>query len=213
MCGLYCYLRKDYQALDQILKNTNSPQISLLLETRKFIAEFTLKKSALKKLEKEIDFGILSEDIWKGETYFILGMGWCEVEEYEISKKFYQMAYSFFWKTGLKRKAIKCLFNIIVSESRIKENKKLIVDYGIVAKKALEINDAALAGICYHNISQRFRDMGAIESSLKYANKAIEHLELEAETTAGIGKRGIARAGTRGLQAFACRSCYPRTPV
>ncbi|MBK27125.1 MAG: hypothetical protein CME70_24190 [Halobacteriovorax sp.] len=129
-------------------------------------------------LNKEFQTEELSvNEDFMGEAHFLMGLNFVYHSEHLFAKKHFQKAYQFLWRSGAKKKAIKSLLNVVVSESRENNHKKLIVDYEFITKKALSIGDNISAGISQLNISREFQMLGAFELAFKTCNRAINLLE------------------------------------
>lgn len=177
---LICYLRGEKEELSLFIENSQSlpPFFCLLVQIRLGILIGSNESTTLSEFSKFLEEKNLSEDYtnWKGEIAFVLGLAYLENKAYEPAKIFFQMAYRFLNDLGAKKKSVKSLLNVVVSESRLHNYKKLIIDYEFVAKKSLQAGDPIVAGICFLNISREFQLIGSLNLALKYVNKSIEHL-------------------------------------
>lgn len=176
---LVLYLKGDNVGLRHCLAQAPNELLRLLGRIRLQIMNFAIHPPDLRLLEAWGDRHGFENNLWEGETMFLLGLAWCEAGEYERSKKFYMNAHRLFWREGVKKKALKALLNSVVAESRLNKEKKLIVDYFFVAQKAMETGDSIVAGICHLNIAQEYRKMGALESALRSINKAIDFMQAD----------------------------------
>lgn len=183
---LKSYLRGEIETLNELCKIQT---ISLfpkfyqkLVQIRLDLLNFQLYNFPLPQIDEKSREDFLSSsffysnDHWVGEFYFVLGLFTLEVKDYENSKKIFRLAYTELDKIGAFKKSVRALLNVIVSESRLYPNKKLIIDYEFVVKKALAIQEFSVSGICYLNISRELQLIGSLTLALKYVNKAIEHL-------------------------------------
>lgn len=180
--GLYTdilihYLKEDLYNLEQLIKTLPKDlAIYSFASIRLSILKKEIKIDQLMNFEKIIETKSM-EDILRGEAYFLLGLSYCEIKKYEKSKIFYSLAQRILSSAGAEKKALKSLFNYIVSESRLNNHKKLILDYIYISKKAKEIGDPITEGLSYLNISQEYSNINAYELSLKYIQLAINLLE------------------------------------
>lgn len=126
---------------------------------------------------------ITVEEPFMGEAHFIMGLNFVNFKDYTKAKFHFQKAYQLLWKIDAQRKGIKSLMNMVVSESRHNSNKKLIVDYEFITKKALSIGDKITAGTCQLNISREYQMMGAFELALITCNRALDFLEADMGAT------------------------------
>lgn len=129
------------------------------------------------------DSEITVSEEFKGEAHFVMGLNFVNFKDYPKAKFHFQKAYQFLWKQGAKKKAVKSLMNMVVSESRENNQKKLIVDYEFITKKAMSIGDKITAGTCQLNISREYQMMGAFELALITCNRALDFLEADMGAT------------------------------
>lgn len=177
---IYLYLKRDIHSLRSILMAVEDQFIKALGMLRYTLATNEISEDLLQKViilsEREEDLS------WKGEASFLIAMAYGEISEYQKSKEYYQQAYNQLWKSGLKRKAVKSLLNFVVSESYLKSENRVLVEYEYVAKKAREIEDHGIEAICILNLASEYRRMGAYPAALKQSIRALELGENEMGT-------------------------------
>lgn len=138
----------------------------------------TLASYRLQVLKQEFsETELMVSEEYMGEAHFVMGLNFVYSKDYVKAKSHFQKAYQVLWKQDAKKKAIKSLMNMVVSESRENNHKKLIVDYEFITKKALSIGDKITAGTCQLNISREYQMLGAFELALITCNRALGFLE------------------------------------
>lgn len=163
------YLAGEERELEQILENLNGDiyHISLCrLQNLKNVQD-----DSKLKLLKEI---ALNESSLSGEAAFVLGMSYLRFKRNAEAVEVFKLAHKRLTELGAMKKAAKSLLNVVVAESRVNPDRRLMRDYEVVALKAEAAGDFITQGICYQNISKEFLDIGAPDLALKYSRKAIE---------------------------------------
>jgi tetratricopeptide (TPR) repeat protein len=115
----------------------------------------------------------LSSNHYAGEAAFALGMSHLRFKNNLAAKDAFKLSYQKLTEMGALKKASKALLNLVVSESRIDNKKRLIHDYEVVASKAKAAGALEVEGICYQNISKELHILGLFELALKYSNSAL----------------------------------------
>lgn len=168
---LHAYLLSDASELDVLSKNTKG-DLRDITELRKQIVTKTVSSAFLEELE----VGLENRGRWKGEYAFVMGIAYWALQQNQEALKAFQKSYTALWEIGAKKKAVKALMNVVVSEDRIDNKKKCISSYEFVKEKALEVGDRVVAGLCYHNMAKEYLKLGGAELSLKYSHLAVDHL-------------------------------------
>lgn len=168
------YLRAEkdelYKLIDEVphyLKDLVTLRYQIVIEN--------IDLNLLSRLENSI--GEMNE--WDGEIAFVSGLACWSINDNHRAFKNFQCAYKKLWELGAKKKAVKALMNVVVSESRVDNTKRCITSYEFVKDKAQEIGDKVIAGICYHNMAKEYLKLNSAELSLKYSNHALELLQVD----------------------------------
>jgi len=180
---LFAYLKGDVQALGQLVsmsetKPKEEPYLlinviaRMRLNTRRRILDTELISTLLNRIHA------LSDDLWKGEIYFVLAYAYETAEQHESAKSYYKLAAAFLGSQGANRKAAKAEFNYVAADSCIQPDKKrLIADYYFAFKKCRRVREYGMAGAALNNISREYFRMGAHKIALKFSKRALQLLE------------------------------------
>jgi len=180
---LFAYLKGDIQALGQLvsISETNPKEEPYLLinviarmrlNTRRRILDTELISTLLNRIHA------LSDDLWKGEVYFVLAYAYETAEQHESAKSYYKLAAAFLGSQGANRKAAKAEFNYVAADSCIQPDKKrLIADYYFAFKKCRRVREYGMAGAALNNISREYFRLGAHKIALNFSKRALKLLE------------------------------------
>ena len=113
---------------------------------------------------------------WAGEIFFVVGLACDVLNRQEDAQKYFAKAAQKLEEIGAHRKALLSRFNSLVSISHIEPERKMIVDYQRLYRRARGLRDNYLAGLMLINISREFQNIGAIRSALRYVTRALAHL-------------------------------------
>lgn len=177
------YLRGDSKELLEITNQKSFEFLpnfyKILIKLRLSLLNLQFDNALIIKINEEINSEEFENQFsyWLGEINFVVGNIYLESKEYENAKNSFRQAYSELNLINAKQKAIKSLFNVLVSESRLNPSKKLLIDYEFVNRKALEVNEIIVAGLCNLNISRELQLIGSLNLALKYVNKSIDLLK------------------------------------
>ncbi len=167
---LVSYLQVDRTDLSR-LKQLSPPKYLDLVEIRWALITESLSLEFLRKIEQS---EIVPE--LEGERAFVLGLAYLDLNLPAEARRSFQLAHRKLWSQGAKKKAVKGLLNVVVSEDRLDNNKKCIPSYEYVRDRALEVRDPIVAGLCSHNIAKEYAKLGAFELSLRFSNEALDLL-------------------------------------
>lgn len=173
---LISYLKGDTQTLQQL---ANTPNIQdpektaakLRLQIRTRSIQEVLLEHTIRLAESTSDL------VWRGELYFILALA------YEVSAKdheardFFKLSSETLELAGCRKKSLKAFANYIAAETRANPEKKLIVEYDYVYRKAKQLKELGVAGMALNNISREYQRAGALNLALKTVTRAIACLK------------------------------------
>jgi len=177
---LIYYYEGDIQLLENLLNSKIIPFISLLSEIRLQIIKQDIKLQDLLFLNQTLNYTDpqISKE-WRAEAHFLLGWAYRETQRFEEARDTFKKCYKLLWDIGAKKKAVKSMLNYVVCQSSINNKKRYLLDYQMVAKKALEVGDPIVAGLCQLNMAREYRLLGSYELSIKLINQAIQNLEAD----------------------------------
>lgn len=169
--GILAYMLSDIPNLERLLNLVTSPEIIDCLGVRLSILKGSSSHDYLAYLTS-----VSQNNEWKGEKAFIIGLAHLDLKNNVFAAQSFKLAYSELWKIGAKKKAVKALMNMVVSEDRENNKQKCIPSYEYVKNKAFEVGDNIVAGLCAHNMAKEYHKLGALDLSLKYSNEALDLL-------------------------------------
>lgn len=171
--GIIAFLKSDLAELEACAEvlETKSP-IAVCLQLRLQIKRGNLNKTFLEEIERAAHF---YEDIWHGEALFLIGQAYYILKTFDLSQKAYVHAFRSFEKAGLAKKSVKALLNSVAAESCYSPQKRLLVEYQMIARKAIQVGEFAAAGTAVMNISREFHLIRSFELSLRYANQSLQY--------------------------------------
>ena len=118
------------------------------------------------------------ESKWHGEALILMGYYFEKISNnLEDSLSSYEQSTIHLERIGARRKALKARLNALAIQTQLNPDPVYILDYKILLKKALLIDDFIVAGICLNNISREYQILGASTVALKYVNQSLEYLE------------------------------------
>ncbi|MGE0616271.1 MAG: hypothetical protein AB7P04_11585, partial [Bacteriovoracia bacterium] len=133
----------------------------------------TLKKIPPRALAKT------DRDLWIGEAYFVQGLrALAAFEPAEALQPFRQASYHF-ERGGALKKGAKAWLNVVVSQSRVRMDARLILEYQFVVDKARRAGNHAVEGVAHLNLSREYQLIRAMDLALKHADLAIAGLRVE----------------------------------
>jgi hypothetical protein len=177
---LYCYLSGDIGGLEKVVnslceqgKSNNEweivAELSILrLKVRKRLVSLNDCECLLRLAE--------ANPLWSGEIYFVIGLA-CDVADLQTeAQKYFAIAARDLEKFGANRKALLARYNSLVSITHLEPERKMIVDYQRLYRRARSLRDDYLAALMLINISREFQKIDAIRSALRFVNRALAHL-------------------------------------
>ena len=178
---MIAYHKGDLAALDLLDRQSVGLQeyqkeLSLLahlrLKRRQHILDLELVQTAESQIHK------ITNEFWKGELYFFLGLCFEDLNLHSQSIRVYEIATKLLFKVGAKRKSVKSLHNTIAAQDREgKLTKLMISDYQFVAGRAIEVGEFSIAGIGYMNISREYQRLGALDLAVYFSERAFKYLK------------------------------------
>ena len=178
--ALIYYYEGDIQLLDELLKSEVIPFISLLSEIRLQIIKQDIKLQDLLFLNQTLNYNdqLISIE-WRAEAHFLLGWAYREIKKFKEAKDTFKKCYKLLWDIGAKKKAVKSMLNYVVCQSSLDNRKRYLIDYQMVSKKALEVGDPIVAGLCQLNMAREYRLLGSFELAIKLINQSVQNLEAD----------------------------------
>jgi tetratricopeptide (TPR) repeat protein len=173
------YLSSEPEALEKLLSTLNPKSEIAVIGKLRLQNMLQVFDEHQLRLIREI---IHSDSLWNAEAAFALGMTYLRFKKNIEARDTFQMAYRKLTDIGAHKKAVKALLNIVVSESRMDNTKRLIQDYQVVANRAKSVECREVEGICYQNISKELQLLGFFDLALRYSHQAIDLQEAGADT-------------------------------
>lgn len=167
--GLTRLVGKEPAVLEQMNPEEVSARLRLQIRTRSVEQAVLARAIALAKDPKE-------ELIWRGELSFVIAMALETSGDDCRAQEFYKLASEVLELGGCPRKSIKAFANYVAAETRIHPDKKLIVEYEYIFRKAKRLKEFGVAGMALNNISREYQLVGALNVALKFANRALVYL-------------------------------------
>lgn len=175
---LIAFLKADEEALFTLSEECQHTQAKLLASLRHQIITNNIDTDLLEKLEKLLP---LASD-WQGEIAYTMGLAYLESDEYTHALRCFKLANKRLWDIGARKKAVKALLNIVLTEARSSKIQRGIAGFEFVREKAVEVGDDVLTGICYYHIAKEHFKNQDFEASLKSSNQALDSLSAERST-------------------------------
>lgn len=182
-CGQYAqillaYMKAEDEQLANLVDECDDLSIRLLATIRHQILTNSVEVEIIEKLERLLP----SPSDWQGEIAFTLGLAYLENEETRHALRCFKFANKHLWDLGARRKAVRALLNIVITDSKNPKTNKGIPGFEFVKEKAVEVGDDIIAGICSHHISKEHFKNKDFESSLKHINEALDLLSSDRGT-------------------------------
>lgn len=117
--------------------------------------------------------------LWKAETYFVVAMAYCQLDDYKKEYHFYQKAAHYFSEGSAKRKSLRARMNALAALTTLNPEKVYINEHVNIAREAKKVRDYISAGNSLMNVSREYERMKAYKVSLKYVNLSLQFLEKE----------------------------------
>jgi tetratricopeptide (TPR) repeat protein len=189
--ALLAYLSGDLARLTRIrhqlteaIETETSKDFDLMkqiVDLRSDIRLRTIKDLELEKLRLQLESSPF-DPAWKGEGYFVLGLAYDLIANYQASQQSYLNSSRLLHKAGVAKKALKAEFNALVATSRQWPESMLIPQYHSLSRRALEHNETSLSGLCQLNISREYQKIGALGFAFKLAQSALDQLQKDIGT-------------------------------
>ncbi len=176
---IYYYQGDISQLQSYLLDNKMNSYLDLMGKIRLNIIEQNINQRDLENLQSYLENNPKLASEWIAEAWFLLGWAHREIQSNIIAKKIFKKCYSILWQVQAKKKAVKSMLNHVVCQSHIDPSKRYIIDFQTIAKKALEVGDPIVAGLCQLNIARDYRFLGSYELSEKLINQSVANLELD----------------------------------
>lgn len=169
------YLKGDMDSLRALadtigIRDSEKAAATLRLQIRMRSIEENLLKDCMHLAETTNNL------TWRGELYFIMALAYEVEANDERARDFFKISSEILELAGCKRKSIKAFANYIAAETRIYPEKKLIVEYDYVYRKAKYLKEFGVAGMALNNISREYHRAGALNLALKTVTHALVYL-------------------------------------
>lgn len=123
-----------------------------------------------------VDLEPLTRTVWAAEFFFLFA----RVNEFEEKNKeacdLYKQAALLYDLHSCMKKSLRSILNSLVCYGRAEKENEVLPQYVGLYEQSLHHNDCIVAATCCHNISVTLFSIGARQSSLDWANKAIAEL-------------------------------------
>ncbi|MGE4132608.1 MAG: hypothetical protein AB7F86_13275 [Bdellovibrionales bacterium] len=182
---LESYLRSDLESLKshvwllrQVVEQDPEKTALLLLdvaEVRLAVRE-QVESQAVESLLQRLASEIWSDEL-RGESHFVLERYFDSRSLYSEAKEQAQQAYLHLWRSGVRRKAVRALWNQLVAESRLRPEKNYLNDLQFLLRRAREARDIPTVGSILVATSREYYKLGSFQLALSFANKAVARLE------------------------------------
>jgi len=113
--------------------------------------------------------------LWSGEIYGIIAFALGEIANFELSKKFYEMAIAAFHRISANKKKIRAIHNYIATLASLNSNKSLIKEYLFVFRQAYKQKSFDFAGLALGNIAREYQTLGLLDAAEKYSKKSLSY--------------------------------------
>lgn len=182
-CGRYsrillAYMKGEEDQLANLVDECEDLTIRLLATIRHQILTNSIEVEIIEKLERILT----NTSDWQGEIAFSLGLAYLENDETRHALRCFKFANKHLWDLGARRKAVRALLNIVITDSKNPKTNKGIPGFEFVREKAIEVGDDIIAGICSHHISKEHFKNKDFEQSLKHINEALDLLSSDRGT-------------------------------
>lgn len=172
---LLAFLKADDEQLEVLADDCPNTQLKMLISLRHQIITNSIETELLEKLERILP---LASD-WQGEIAYTMGLAYLENEDYKHALRCFKLANKRLWEIGARKKAVKSLLNIVLTEARSAKNYRGVPGFEFVREKAVEVGDDVLTGICYNHIAKEYFKENNFEQSLMSSNQALDALSAE----------------------------------
>ncbi|MGZ3771859.1 MAG: hypothetical protein ACXVCP_19165 [Bdellovibrio sp.] len=117
--------------------------------------------------------------LWQGEFDFVLARIYDVKKQHTEAALYYMKAKKGFDKICATKKAIKSYFNSIICQERVTGLGSLHYQYADLIKEARKAKEYSVVGMSLLALSQKLMDVGALRTSLEYAQRALSFLSRE----------------------------------
>ena len=175
---LLAFLKADEEALLELAESSQQTQVKMLATLRHQIITNQVDFDLLEKLERILP---LPSD-WQGEIAYTMGLAYLENDEHKHALRCFKLANKRLWDIGARKKAVKSLLNIVLTEARSAKTQRGVAGFEFVKEKAVEVGDDVLTGICFYHISKEYFKNQDFDLALNSCNQALDSLSADRGT-------------------------------
>jgi len=175
---LLAFLKADEEELFELAESSQHTQVKLLAALRHQIITNSVDSDLLEKLERLLP---VTSD-WQGEIAYTMGLAYLENDEHKHALRCFKMANKRLWDIGARKKAVKSLLNIVLTEARSAQTQRGVAGFEFVKEKAVEVGDDVLTGICFYHISKEYFKNQDYDLALNSSNQALDVLSADRGT-------------------------------
>ncbi len=173
---LIAYFEGDVDTIYKVSKHENISEVVFNLSLlRASVVKQQVDIDLLNILEKKVK--LLDSTFWKAETYFVIAWSFRELGSYHNGAVYFQKAYKALWNIGAKKKAVKSLLNHVVCQTHLDSSKRYLNDFQYLHKKAIEVQDPIVQGLCELNMGREYRILKSYDLAQTYIYNSVELLE------------------------------------
>lgn len=176
---LLAFLKSDDEQLEDLAEACEHNVLRSLIALRHQILTNSIESDLIEKLERMLT----QASDWQGEIAYTLGLAYLENEEIKHALRCFKYANKRLWDIGARKKAVKALLNIILTEARDGKTNRGVAGFEFVREKAVEVNDNVLTGVCLTHIAKEHAKLKAFNEALTAANQALDLLSDERSTS------------------------------
>lgn len=172
-------LHSSARALRSLIKNHQVALDDVIIALRLNRIRRSLLSRQLNRariLCEKVVLGPLIDTVWGGEFLFLFAR-LHEFEEKNIeASDIYKQASLLYEINNCHKKSLRSYMNSLVCQGREGKEEELLPQYVTLYEQSSKTGDDIVASTCCHNISVTLLTLGACQSSLAWANKAIDEV-------------------------------------